>query len=100
MTITRDIIQVDTIALLRSLAADWDYSGEITLDTYLIQNLGSTSLDVVILSTTVQQKYDTIMPFTDLFADIGQREVRDITVGEWIDFVYRSLNGAGQPVMQ
>jgi hypothetical protein len=51
----------------------------------------------VILSATVQEFYETTLPFTDFFTEIGNREVRDVTVGEWVDFVFTHLRNGSDP---
>ena len=85
-------ILADVMLLLRQLADDWEYSGDITEDTYLLADMGFESLDVVVLGTAVQERYGRVLPFPELFAEIGQRELRDISVGEWVDFIYEHLN--------
>jgi acyl carrier protein len=89
---TRDEIKQDTLMLLRQLADDWEYSGVIAEDTRMIADMGFESLDVVVLSAQVQEHYGQILPFTDLFEEIGKRELKDICVGEWVDFVDRHIN--------
>jgi acyl carrier protein len=92
MAITREQVKADTLELLRKLADDWEYSGAITEDTFLIADMGFESLGVVILSTTTQEHYDVILPFADFFAQVGAREVKDVTVREWIDFTHKHLS--------
>ena len=89
---SRQEIVTDVIALLRQLADDWDYSGEITEATYLGADMGFESLDIVVLGTAIQEHYGQVMPFTDFFAEIGQREQRDIAISEWVDFIHTHLN--------
>lgn len=96
MQISREKIEADTLALLQQLADDWEYTDEITSGTFLLADLGFESLDVVILSAETQNLYGQKLPFTQLFADIGQREERDITVGEWADFVHTHLQPTPQ----
>ena len=97
---TREEILADTLRLLQTLADDWQYSGVVTDDTRLIADMGFESLDVVILGAQVQEHYQQVLPFTDLFEEIGQREVRDISVGEWVDFVYTHLDRSPVSVPQ
>ena len=89
---SREEILADILLLLRRLADDWEYSGDITQDTYLLADMGFKSLDVVVLGTAVQEHYRQVLPFPELFAEIGQREVRDLSVSEWVDFIYKHLN--------
>jgi acyl carrier protein len=89
---TREEIMDDMLRLLRQLADDWEYTGEITPQTRLFTDMGLASLDVVVLGTAVQEHYGRILPFQEFYAEVGQRETRDIPVGEWVDFIYRHLN--------
>jgi acyl carrier protein len=76
------------LGLLDDLKGDWEYSGEITPDTYFIADLGLESLEIVVLSTMIQQEYGRL-PFPQYFDEIGQRPVheRDVTVAELATFV-------------
>jgi acyl carrier protein len=89
---TREEIKTDTLLLLQRLADDWEYGGHVTEDTCLLADMGFESLDVVILSAQVQEHYGQVLPFSDLFSEIGQRERKDISVGEWVDFVHKHLD--------
>jgi acyl carrier protein len=80
--------------LLRELANDWEYEGEITPATRLFADLGYESLDVVILGTAIQEHYERAMPFAELLAAIGERELRDLTIGELVAFVDQHLQTA------
>jgi len=89
---SRKEVLVDVLQFLGGLADDWEYSGDITKDTYLLADMGLASLDVVILANAVQEYYGQVFPFPEFFAKIGQRELRDVSVGEWVDFIYKNLN--------
>ena len=88
VTITNPRILDEVLELLTSLAGDWEFSGDITSGTYLLGDLGFESLDLVVLGTTLQERYGRL-PFSELLADIGQRDVQDVTVGELVAFVCR-----------
>ena len=94
MKTTHEAVMADVLYLFRQLADDWEYSGEITPKTLLFADIGLKSLDVVVLAISIQEHYGQVLPFPDLFADMGQRGIRDISVGEWVDFVYEHLNDA------
>jgi len=94
MNRTYDQILDDTTLLLQTSAEDLNFHGHITPDTCFLADLGFESLDVVILSAEIEQFYGQRFPFTAFFEEIGRREVRDITVGEWVSFIHRNLNGA------
>ena len=89
-------IMTDIVAMLGTLAKDWEYSGTITPETLLFEELGFESLDIVVLGTSIQERYGQHMPFAEFLSDIGQREERDMTVGELVEFVQQQLDGAAQ----
>ena len=92
MNRTHEEVMADLLRLLGQLADDWEYFGEITPRTYLFADMGLESLDIVVLATSIQERYGQVMPFPEFFAEIGQRDIRDISVGEWADFVHQHLN--------
>ena len=91
-TFTQDSILGDVLALLKELARDWEYSGEITPDTWLFADLGFESIDAVILASFVQKHYGRPFPFPQLLAEIGKREVKDLRISELVGFIYQHLN--------
>ena len=94
-------VLASVLELMTKLAGDWEYQDEITPDTYLLGDLGLESLDLVVLGTSIQQRYGRL-PFAEYLAEIGQRPVeeRDITVGDLVGFVCRhrvpAVTGGGQ----
>lgn len=93
-TVSRDVILTDVLSLLNQLARDWEYSGEITPDTWLFADLGFESIDAVILASFVQEHYGRPFPFPQLLADIGQRDIKDLRISELVGFIHQHLNGA------
>ncbi len=87
MTRTRDQILTDVLALLNSVAQDWEFEGTVSEGTRLFGDLAFESLDLVILGAKVQEHFGQTFPFPELFAELGRRDVRDLTVGEWVDFI-------------
>jgi len=79
------------LAHLRQLADDWEYDGAITENTTFFGDMGLESLDIVVLASAVQEQYRSTLPFSEFFAEIGQRARRDVTVGEWVDFIHTNL---------
>ena len=76
------------LELLSEAQGDWEYEGEIGPDTLFVADLGLESLEIVVLSTMVQQRYGRL-PFPQYFDEIGQRPVdqRDLSVAELAAFV-------------
>ena len=98
MKASREQIMSDVLSLLHKLADDWEYTGEITPETRFFADMGLGSLDVVVLGTAVQEHYNQVFPFVELFAQVGQRALPDIPVGEWVDFIHTHMtdgSGAG-----
>ena len=88
---TKQNVSEQVLALLTQLASDWDYSAEISTETYIFSELGFQSLDAIILGNSLQEEYGQPIPYAELLSNIGQRSFTDITVGEWIDFTYRHV---------
>jgi acyl carrier protein len=86
-TIDPQVLQA-ILALLEEAQGDWEYTGEIGPDTYFVADLGLESLEIVVLSTMVQQQFGKL-PFPQFFEEIGQRPVdeRDLTVADVAMFV-------------
>lgn len=95
MSMSRDQVLVEILELLNRVVGDWEFEGTVGANTRLFADLALESLDLVILGAKVQEHFGRTLPFTQLFAEIGQREVRDVTIGEWADFVAAHL---AQPV--
>jgi len=43
--------------MLDQMLGDWEYSGQITPETFLVSDLGLESLDIVVLGEAVQKHY-------------------------------------------
>jgi acyl carrier protein len=86
MTISEHQVLNTVIDIMNQLATDWEYAEPITAETYLFGDLGFESLDVVILGTSLQERYGRL-PFAELLADIGQRSLQDISVVELVQFI-------------
>jgi acyl carrier protein len=86
MSVVEEHVRHAVINVLSQLASDWDYGEPITRETYLFGDLGFESLELVVLGTSLQERYGRL-PFTELLADLGQRPVQDLSVGELVDFI-------------
>jgi len=91
MTDTREQILAEVLAPLNSVVQDWEFEGAVGANTRVFADLAFESLDLVILGSKVQEHFGQTFPFPEFFAQIGQREVRDITIGEWVDFMEAHL---------
>ena len=91
MTYTREQILADVLELLNSVVQDWEFEGPVGANTRVFADLAFESLDLVILGAKVQEHFGQTLPFPEFFAELGQRDIRDLTIGEWVDFIERNL---------
>lgn len=91
MAYTRADVLAFTLDRLADLTRDLDLPGEIGEQTTLMDGLGFESLDIVVLAETFQTHYGQLFPFTDFFAQVGASSATDITVAQWVDFIYTHL---------
>ena len=88
---TREQILAEVLDLVHSVVRDWEFDAPLNEQTRLYADLAFESLDLVVLGAAVQERLGQAFPFANLFAEVGQREVRDLTIGEWVDFLERHL---------
>jgi acyl carrier protein len=89
---SRDEILGNVLELLQKVSRDWEFEAPLTADTRLFTDLSFESLDLVVLGAAVQEHFGQRFPFPEFFAEIGQREVRDLTIGEWVGFIHEHLD--------
>ena len=98
---TREQVLADVVVLLQKVARDWDVDGGLGEQTRLFEDLNFESLDLVVLGAAVQEHFGRTFPFAEFFAEIGQRQQKDLSVREWVDFIYKHLEPdfarAGEP---
>jgi acyl carrier protein len=81
-------LQDDVLELLNEMAEDWEFDGEIGLETLFIADLELESLDLVVLGTALQERYGKL-PFSEFLAELGELPVeeRDLTAAQLIEFI-------------
>lgn len=82
----------DILGTLEKVGEDWEYSGEITMETYLLGDLGMESIDVVVLGEFLEEHYDRSFPFTEYFTELAQQEIQDIRISDLVDFIDRHFD--------
>ena len=90
--VTEETVYTDLLDILNDLTGDWEYSGEISRDTFLLADLDFESIDAVALGTAVEERFQQSLPFAEFLAEVAEREVKDIRVGELSNFIYQNLN--------
>jgi acyl carrier protein len=88
---SREAILADVLELLRNVARDWEFESPLTAETRLFNDLNFESLDLVVLGAAVQEHFGQKFPFPEFFAEIGQRDARDLTIDEWVGFIHQHL---------
>jgi len=88
----------DVLELMTQLADDWEYSGQLTADTYLFADLDCESLDLVVLGTMLQERYGRL-PFAEFLAQLGQQDMKDVTVGQLVEFICNHAGTAAGAVL-
>ena len=80
----------DVSGLLGDLRGD-EFSGGIEPGTRFFADLGLASIDAVVLGEALERHYGRPLPYVELMADLGRRADRDLTIGELVAFLGRSL---------
>jgi acyl carrier protein len=88
---TKDQILRDVANILRNFHGR-EYSEEIDANTKFFGDLGLASIDAVVLGETLEEHYGRKLPFHLFMADLGRRAVRDIPLGELVNFLHQHLN--------
>jgi len=96
MRTSDEAILADLTGILKDLT-DWEYSGPITRETRFFADLGFESIDAVVLGEAIEAHYRQRFPYAEFLAELGERQARDIQLGEVVEFLRRHLNGAAAP---
>ena len=87
-----DQLLADVAMLLGQLRGDdFGLFGGVTTETRFFADLGLASIDAVVLGEALERHYGRPLPYGDLMADLGSRADRDMTLGELVAFLQRSL---------
>jgi hypothetical protein len=78
--------------IMTELAGDWEYTGVLTPETRMYADMDMKSLDFVTLSAALVNRFGRI-PFDELYTQLAEQppETREITIREYVAFVYRHL---------
>lgn len=87
-----DTIFKDILTTLEKVGEDWEYSDEITLDTFLLEDLGLESIDVVVLGEFLEEHYNQDFPFTEYFTELAQQDISDIRISDLVKFIHDHYN--------
>jgi acyl carrier protein len=84
-------ILADLISILKSMT-DWEYSGEITPETRFFADLRLESIDAVVFGEAIEGYYRRRFPYAEFLRELGEREQRDLQLGELVGFLRRHLD--------
>jgi len=73
--------------VLSSMGDEWEDSTAISEDSRILGNLNWRSIEMVYVANLVQQHFEQTLPFEDFLRNIEQRETKDVTIGELVDFI-------------
>jgi acyl carrier protein len=94
--ITEEMVLAEIVAILDELKGDWEYSGDITLETQLFGDLGLESIDLVALSAAIEERYRQSLPFAEFIEQMLERPAPvDVSIHELVVFTQQHL--AAQP---
>jgi len=79
--------------IMKELREDWEYSGEITEETGIFGDLGFESVDAVALSAAVEEEFGESLPFAEFLTRARDSQLKDITIGYFLDFLMANLKG-------
>ena len=92
MGVTREQIAADLEKIFTDTMGDWEYSGEITPETRLFNDLGLESVDLVAVGGAIEEHYRRTFPFAQWLNQMRDQQVEDIRVNDVIQFLYDNLN--------
>jgi acyl-CoA synthetase (AMP-forming)/AMP-acid ligase II len=79
------------VAVARILRTMRPATSALTRQTLLLGDLGLVSIDAIQLNEQVEQHFGRVLPLHAFLAELGRRRQRDVSLGEFVDFVERSL---------
>jgi hypothetical protein len=97
MTIGRDEVFGHFVELLSKVRKDRDPDEGVTDRTSLLGDMNWRSIELIALAHVTQEHYRQEFPFNDLLERVANRKPRDLTAGEWVDFIHAHLNRVARP---
>jgi len=95
-TLTRERVRQDLIELLKDAREDWDTSVTVTDQTGIFNELGLESIDAVGLSSALEGHFEQTLPFPEFMSKAKEQNLKDITVGQLLDFLMTNLDGSAE----
>ena len=96
MELTRERVRHDLIDLLKDAREDWDHSFVVKDETGIFNELGFESIDAVGLSSALEGHFEQTLPFPEFMSKAKEQQLKDITVGQLMDFLMQNLEGSAE----
>jgi acyl carrier protein len=87
----RSAVHAELLKVVSNLREDWDHSDEITEKTGLFSDLQFESIDAVALGSAIEEHFNQSLPFAEFLAKAYERQAKDITIGDLLDFILLHL---------
>lgn len=94
--LTRERVRHDLIELLKDAREDWDPTVEVTDQTGIFNELGFESIDAVGLSSALEGHFEQTLPFPEFMTKAKEQNLKDITVGQLLDFLMHNLDRSAE----
>jgi len=91
---TKEQVFDEVVKIIRELAEDWEFSGEITPETTMLGDLGFESIDAVALASAVEELYGQSFPFAEYFSQLEEQKIDDLRLRDVVEFVHSHLQPA------
>ncbi len=91
---SRAEVRKDLLRILEDVREGWDWSGEVTEDTGIFNDLGFESIDAVALGSLLEEHYNLSFPFAEFLTNAKEQNLKDISIGQLVTFLMASLDGA------
>lgn len=88
---TREEMFDDLCTILGELLEDWEYSGELTLETSMMNDLEFESIDAVALGEALEDHYKQTLPFAEFLTKLGEQGVKDFFVSDLVTFLHQNV---------
>jgi acyl carrier protein len=91
-SLDREAVKTALMGMLKELREDWEYSGELSEETGIFGDLGFESVDAVALGAAVEEHFGQQLPFAEFLTKARDTNMKDITIGYFVDFLMSHLN--------
>lgn len=92
--LSRENVRNELLTMLSDWREDWEYTGTITEDTGIFNDLEFESIDAVAFGSTIEEHFNQSLPFAEFLTKAREQQQEDITVGNLLDFLMANLEGS------